>query len=48
VDQLVVRVLAVRARRAPHDRPGVVADRLPVRASTDLPFDSMSSCCSTP
>ena len=32
VDQLVVRVLAVGARRAPDDRPGVVGDPLAVEA----------------
>ncbi len=30
MDELVVRVLAVRARRAPHDRTGVGADRVAV------------------
>ena len=43
VDQLVVGVLAVRARLAPDDRAGLPVDRLPSR-STDLPLLSISSC----
>ena len=45
VQQLVERVLAVGARLAPHDRAGVDVVTGEPSSRTDLPFDSMSSCC---
>ena len=45
VDQLVEGVLAVGARLAPEDRPGVVARRARPSSVTGLPLLSMSSCC---
>ena len=44
VEQLVVGVLTVGARRAPDDGPGLPVDGASLAGGLDLPLDSMSNC----